>query len=1108
MSNSSGAIGRQRDLDDQARDREVYRYLLTLSGLPLSKKDPPTPNETRIAEQWGFAHNRIFVRRVLRSVLYEAFYQDKEPEPPPVPGLTLSKLVGILSALQDYQQREQSLNEDSRASHIITHQEKLKVLGLFFQLSAEERAQLSIRLHRDNALLNQIVEKIADPVGAYTSENMRRLYQFFLKQLSERSDESFSDAIAAADDATPQEFIRRIVSQYANRRLVGLKVHERNEVEKQFVEKVEREINRIELQSGLDQVNRYRLRDADTQGYEHLRYFTADFIRRLVHSVIDNELITDEFPVHLKYFEIKRIKPLPLFIQRAHQSKGLLNPFLLGDEQEVKSVEGLERQVAYRVRVHFYINLPEDYEIQFKQLMVQTQVTDHRRLEFSEDVVGIGSPSSHILTAINRVLIWDIPLLNEYAPIVDGVYCNDDVMGGTPNSPVWSHATARLYKLQEIEAAIASGQSCDEVATRAETASADFCGFDVIETAAKAALIARLKLIKQVLASRPGVSAKQYISELCYRVEEATALRQSKEAIQYYPFSLRAMEGQLEETVFKQRYRERSPQFIFKPQKQGDYWSVVAIEAQIAIAEANLKEGLTHIGRKYLEAVQPYFEGKIQSRISNLLLAKYHLCWFRYEYLSDLDDAIYPQPDRYVAIRQAEAHIAKAEAHLRERIDAYEKTDELPQANLHPQFYLLSRVYAHRAKLYIFFSKYMPRLEQGETLLRPIQQLEKARIYAAQDGDPTLYAQWSAYQSWCYLMLAYLGDFESDALSGFSESGCIGWARRLIAHANVCYSANGKVCYQQIKDAGGRTTPYVSTNSANGKSSTRKSSTRKRYYEKYGSTMVEVMPLIQELLQTNEQVGEQSYDEVANLIKLDISILKKSRQDKDSSLYLFGMQSSILLFAQGMLALCQDYDTELLLLEAIESTAMRLFTYCWAIASDGTRRNEDPATWPEDIAPNSIVLDREVSTAYADGEAPTGDRLLQCLYPHRLTQFADLGKIFAIACELILLQAGHQLQTDHQQIKQSDRAAKIAKIRQLVKELRQNNRFPFPKAEACGQTRYNAHLAEHYVQLETYVEKAVAQLQSKSPQQSGMQVRKRVVADIFRIVRGEINVSP
>ena len=90
---------RQRDTDDQSRDRQVYRYLLNLTDLGLDDKST-SPNESSIAKQWGVTENRIFIRRVLRSVLFDELYADKEDKPSPVPGLTLSKLVNILSALQ------------------------------------------------------------------------------------------------------------------------------------------------------------------------------------------------------------------------------------------------------------------------------------------------------------------------------------------------------------------------------------------------------------------------------------------------------------------------------------------------------------------------------------------------------------------------------------------------------------------------------------------------------------------------------------------------------------------------------------------------------------------------------------------------------------------------------------------------------------------------------------------------------------------------------------------------------------------------------------------------------------------------------------------------
>ncbi|MGB3300100.1 MAG: hypothetical protein WBA76_17695, partial [Phormidesmis sp.] len=143
---------------------------------------------------------------------------------------------------------------------------------------------------------------------------------------------------------------------------------------------------------------------------------------------------------------------------------------------------------------------------------------------------------------------------------------------------------------------------------------------------------------------------------------------------------------------------------------------------------------------------------------------------------------------------------------------------------------------------------------------------------------------------------------------------------------------------------------------------------------------------------------------------------------------------------------------------------------------------------------------------------------LQGLYPHRLTQFADLGKIFVIVCELILIAHSQPPQTIESPAKTfvepSKKTLKLiekrsAKIRKLVRELRQNNQFPFSPSEACGQKRYNAHLSDHYVQIETYTEKFFDSLKTHPTKDiSPTVIRTKIVADIFRIVRGETGVLP
>ena len=297
--------------------------------------------------------------------------------------------------------------------------------------------------------------------------------------------------------------ITKIVARYTEQYSQGLAPAAKEARDKVFVKKVRRELERIELQSGAEQAHTFLINDSQSHAEHFSKHITIEFIQRLAHSVIDNELLTDEFPIHIKHFEIERVKPLPLYIKQDNDPQGLLNAAFLRDNKVPRSVEGLARQVAYRVRVHFYIKPPDDYKVKFKNITVFQKTAGQDRLEFSEEVVGVGCAASHIIAVINRVLLWDIPILKDYIPIADGIHCNDEVMGGTPNSPVWSHCVAKLHKREDIRSAIESGKSYADFVTTAEVASADFYGFDRLETMSKAALFARLKLIKQTLAKRP-----------------------------------------------------------------------------------------------------------------------------------------------------------------------------------------------------------------------------------------------------------------------------------------------------------------------------------------------------------------------------------------------------------------------------------------------------------------------------------------------------------------------------------------------------------------------------------------------------------------------------
>ena len=620
---SSKGKGKQdrKSTQDQKRDASVYRFLLALTDLDLSGEPLEPPNETSIAKQWGLQNNRIFVRRVLRSVLFDEIYKDKkDEEKTTVPGLTLSKLVHILSSLEQDKFNKQSLNNKQQATPVITRTDKFKALGLFFQLSPEERDTLSMNVQGE-ALLKEIYEKASDSEGPYERSDIDRLYDLLINTPKEIGFRKFADTDPEIQPAYPanktpltkpqspsrQDFIRKTITDYAAQYTQGLSSSEKKERNNALIERVEREIDRIELQAGIEQMGSFLSEYGENSKSQRLNsYLSPAFVKRLIYSVIDNELLTDEFPIHIKYFKVERVKPLPLRIKDEQDSDGLLNTRFLEKETERNQLvlgqlsthsasSGLERQVAYRVRVYFYIKVPESYHIQFTATSRQ-KVGGQTRLEFSEEVVGIGSPISHIIAVINRVLLWDIPVLKDYISIVENVRRNDEVIGSSPNSPIWSHCVARLHKREDVQVAIRDDKECAEVMTGAEVASANFCGFDLIETTAKAALYARLKLIKQALSTMPTVKKEQYMKELCRRVEEMSALKRARQRLAFTHSPLRAMEGEIEEYIVENGKYKRGDTEI--PRERISDWSSVSIEATLSIAEANLMEGLVRIAER------------------------------------------------------------------------------------------------------------------------------------------------------------------------------------------------------------------------------------------------------------------------------------------------------------------------------------------------------------------------------------------------------------------------------------------------------------------------------------------------------------------------------
>ncbi len=831
------------------------------------------------------------------------------------------------------------------------------------------------------------------------------------------------------------------------------------------------------MQCGIRQVKSLLQETANTEELQtNFDFLPHAFLEHLTRSIVENEILTDEFPINIKHIEVEKTKPLPLYLKDENHQTGLINPKFIDGKADKEDINGLQKQFAYKVKVHFYVRVPENYIQAFGGDNDQSSYFNKReqKLEFFEEVTGIGSPIYHIIAAINKVLLWDIPELIDYFPVARTILSNNDFFGSP--SLVRSYTLVNLCKKDDIENALKENKSYDTLLSNYEPAYGEYCGFDLVEVAAKAALHARLRAIKQT-----GINPDKYLTQLCYRVEELNAFRKAESYLtfypfslkamegylnQTYPFSLKAMEGYLNQTIFQNRYRTVDRHYNFLEQDADRPWTSVAYDAHLTITEAYLQEGLYRIAKKYLDILKFHVENAKKGKnyfFRDLLLAKYELCQFRYHYLTDLQDDYNSEAplhlERSSAIRAATESLNHAENYLKKLLRKYYTISACAQSNFHPFFYLFSRIYAHRAKLYIFTSSYTDLPSRGfNSFIEPIRLLEKARIYAARDGSTALYASWTAYQSWCYLMVAYLGNYEPLQNQDFSKEECIDWARRLIENALICYYKNGKLCYQQIKDNGGKIANNIRD---------------KKYYENYGNIQIQVPPLIQELKEGSAK-SEKIYDEAKNVINIDFSILKKICPDEEQSIYLFGTHSSIILFAMGMLELCDNETAENELKIRLDK-AFKMFTYCSAIAEDGS----------------ILKRDSDKERFYLERRFNNGDELVRGLYPHRLTQFADLGKIWAATCKLIL--------------SVDDQTSGWYVIDKILESLPRTNSITPGLQNACGQKRYNGHFESHCVRLLEYFK----QIKDKKINSNNLiDIRNKIVRDIFKIMRGESDVKP
>ncbi len=1035
---------------ENSRNIAVYKYLLKLTDLTASKSSQsngrPTAEQSKypvssIANQWGT--DRMFVQRIVENI-YPEQYPNSNKKNSKLPGLTLNKVVQILVELKDRSPKGK-----------ITRKNIIKALRLFTQLSPDDERRLDIKYH--NTLLQELKDSIHKLPEDIIPEVTAKVYDNFLtiKQYSNRN------LISSKNTKDTIKF-------YVKKHMENMEISATRDVENRdlfdtLCRKSLRRIKRVEMQNG-SEIFDYLL--INEKPINHSRVA----IDTLTKCVVENHVLTEKFPIHIKYIEVRKNPALPLYLDGT--TSVLNEEFHNNSESWINSIgndttASLKHLVSFTVKVHFYIDIPLDkissipdpsmskisnLDIDINKIP-NSDGKDRFIVDFFEEITGTGSPISQAITAINRVLFWDIPSLQDYFPTPKNFIVRHEVLGTSPNAMIHGHNVIGLFKKSDLRLDPDNSPKYIEQYSQ-ESATGDYCGSDILEVTAKSVLYARLRAIKQI-----GIDSNEYINQVLNRIQEINALRKAKNLLDYFPFSSLAMQDYIENSIFSNNSGHRIfGENINYIKTSAENWSMVAHEAYLEIAEAFLKEGLYVLGKTYLDPMKYLDRDEYSNKIDFLVRAKYYLCMFRYYYLNGNHKNL-PSMGIEEAAKNANKMLDKANECLEEYIKEYHLIDEKQCAIFYDFFHVLSRVNAHRAKLNLFLEGRTPE----DKLKRAMRLFENARIFAARDGNPSLYSIWTAYQSWCYVMNAYLKPPEE-------KDKYLNWAEKLLSHANICYSEKGKKCYEDIKANAGQD-----------------------YSNDSKSICIDEVPFIVEV-DKRESIGLNERDKLT----INMSVFRQDNSTYSSKsrgykkIYLFGTQSCLLLFSMGILKLCRNYDSEQEIKVAIEDSK-ELFNYSWSIAEEGFKKKD--AVDKNEFKRQFHI--RELSTEQGKKISLLIPEFSVCgLYPHRLTQFADFGKIFSIACLLINLSIVLPPDTT---LKLRGKTIEEEKelIEYLIGRLTENNCYFNSEETQKEQERYNNHLRSIYNQIKRYADDLI---KGKTTYSSTEEARDRIIGDFFRMI--------
>jgi hypothetical protein len=1020
------------DQSEQKRLEKLYKFLLSLTDLGMAddtiarkRRDGISrPNETFITDQWGLGNNRLYVRRILMA-LYPTVYEissskEEKKSLSSLPGIDLHRLVTILVSLNKFKngQHEKRSNRNDELVPLLTHAHRTTALRLFSELSVSERSGLGMETSVKDKLLMQLTEKLSDPSFSISEPLLREIYTLTLRE----DPVGNSDPRSPNPEASYQEKIESRVEKILKENFFAEDESILRTLINTCTIEVNQEIDRILMQSGEQFAS---IGNAEVQKkVNRLRknkLYSDSFINTVVYSVVRNHILTREFPIFLCHIEVKRLRPLPLRVyDDKAQPDGLLDEKLViaegkhSRDAEIKEMQGLSGQKAYKVKVFFFIEVEErkgDQKIR-------------KSKNFYDEAMGIGSPISLATAVVNRLLLSDLECLRDKKvfPVAKQILLNDKILSDSHSSPIWSHSIVQLCNTEVInesieefkknkDANLSIADYYNSLDSFGEAASGDACGFDLLEVVIKSGLSARLCAIKKL-----GVKPEIYMKQLSEKLGEIESDRKATSYLRNYPLSFWAMQEEREEKILK-HYREKrsdeskSKEYTFI--STGKHWSHLAYNAHMKIAEYSLLEGKTSRAREYLDLVDTH---EHREKMNALLRARLSYTKAYYFYLYNFESNPNTLRYPYNAIDESLSLLREAKQFLQQRAEECYAIDELAFANSHTFFTILGRINYLEACINLFFGNEVRKedaqdRDKAKDLIKALSCIQKARICAAKAGNYNDYACFSSIQSWCFLMLDYLPKDKynfgriSNILS--SDDRGMSWSHQLIKHAMICYGEIGKECYLTLKENSGKNVK-MEEHTSDSEEEQRK---YKVGYQLYGSIKIQDIGFIQE-------VEDGSIDVVSDnsVIKLKISLLRKDVQmrknSEKESVFLFGPFSSIILFGLGINKLLgKDFtltdeesssEAPVSLIKMVDKQiieiddSIKLLMMSLSIAQDGNKQQENQKN-SED---KKNKIERNFDSAVFD---PFEVSSIRGFYPCRISQIIPLSTISMIAGTLLRL---------------------------------------------------------------------------------------------------------